>query len=68
MGTDCTRIGCWSTGWVRNDDIGSARVLIRRRGRLVAAVAKDHAAEVDSVFELARMLRVPGTFNNKPVA
>ena len=55
-------------GWVRNDDIGSARVLIRRWGRLVAAVAKDHAAEVDSVFELARMLRVPGTFNNKPVA
>ena len=53
-------------GWVRNGDIGPQRALIRRWGRLVAAVADDHGAQVDNVFELARMLRVPGTFNNKP--
>jgi hypothetical protein len=52
-------------GWIKGGDIGPARALIRRWGRLVAAVAKDHGAEVDNVFELARMLRVPGTFNNK---
>lgn len=55
-------------GWVRNDDTGPQRALIRRWGRLVAAVANDHGAQVDSVYELARMLRVPGTFNCKPAA
>ena len=55
-------------GWITNGDIGPARALIRRWGRLVAAVANDHGAQVDNVYDLARMLRVPGTFNNKAAA
>ena len=43
---------------------GSA-ALLRRWGRLVAVVAESRDARVDSVFDLARMLRVPGTSNNK---
>jgi len=44
---------------------GQARALLRRWGRLVAAVAEKLHAHVDNVFDLPRMLRVPGTFNNK---
>ena len=44
----------------------AAARLSRRFGRLVATVAwRDHHASVDSVFDLSRMLRVPGTFNVK---
>jgi hypothetical protein len=43
----------------------NAAALVRRWGRLVALVAEAHGARVDSVYDLARMLRVPGTFNNK---
>jgi len=46
-------------------DTGAARALVRRFGRLVVAVAGEHDARVDSVYDLARMLRVPGTYNNK---
>jgi hypothetical protein len=42
---------------------GQARALLRRWGRLVAVVAGNHQAHADSVFDLPRMLRVPGTFN-----
>ena len=42
-----------------------ARALLRRFGRLVAAVAERHGAGVDSVFDLARVLRAPGTINLK---
>lgn len=47
-----------------------ARVTLRRWGRLVAMVADRHHAAVDSVFDLARVLRAPGTTNHKtdPVA
>lgn len=38
---------------------------LRRWGRLVARVAADYDGQVDSVFELARVLRVPGTTNLK---
>lgn len=48
-----------------HDDVNQLAALVRRFGRLVAAVAKDRAAKVDNVFDLARMLRVPGTINNK---
>lgn len=41
------------------------QMLLDRWKRLVKAVAKSHAAKVDSVFDLARMLRVPNTHNNK---
>jgi replicative DNA helicase len=44
---------------------GRARALLRRWGRLVAVVADKHQAQADNVFDLARMLRVVGTFNNK---
>lgn len=42
-----------------------ASALLRRFGRLVAAVAETRDVKVDNVFELARVLRVPGTVNNK---
>ncbi|MEP7194597.1 MAG: phage/plasmid primase, P4 family [Actinomycetota bacterium] len=46
------------------------RALLRRFGRLVAAVAEKYNARVDSVFDLARVLRAPGSVNHKadPVA
>jgi hypothetical protein len=43
----------------------AASALLRRWGRLVAAVAGRHDVHVDNVFDLSRMLRVPGSFNNK---
>ncbi|SBS70922.1 conserved hypothetical protein [uncultured Mycobacterium sp.] len=52
-------------GHVNDGDITAARSLVRRFGRLVTAVAKNHRVAVDGVYDLARMLRVPGTFNNK---
>jgi hypothetical protein len=54
-----------SDGHIGDGNIGAARALIRRFGRLVAVVADTLGAGVDNVYELARMLRVPGTFNNK---
>lgn len=50
---------------------GPGRVLLRRFGRLVRAVADTRNVKVDSVFDTARVLRVPGTTNYKyspPVA
>ncbi len=44
---------------------GQARALLKRWGRLVAVVAGNHQVHVDSVFDLPRMLRIPGSFNNK---
>lgn len=52
-------------GHVTDGDITAARSLVHRFGRLVAAVAKNHRVAVDGVYDLARMLRVPGTLNNK---
>ncbi len=42
-----------------------ATALLRRFGRLADMVAENHHATVDNVFEPARVLRVPGTVNNK---
>ena len=42
-----------------------AVALLRRFGRLVTVVAERHGGRVDSVFDLARVLRVPGTTNRK---
>ena len=39
--------------------------LLKRWGRLVAITAEHHGAHIDSVFDLPRMLRIPGTTNNK---
>lgn len=52
--------------WVVEDckpDVG--RVLLKRFGRLVRAVADTRGATVDSVFDLARVLRAWGTRNHK---
>jgi hypothetical protein len=54
-----------SDGYI-NGDTGSARALIKRWGRLVAVVSDElNVTTVDSVYDLARMLRVPGSLNNK---
>lgn len=42
-----------------------ARALLRRWGRLVAHVAEIRGGHVDPVYDLARVLRVPGTVNYK---
>jgi hypothetical protein len=44
---------------------GQARALVKRWGRLVEVEAQNLHARADTVFDLVRMLRVPGTFNNK---
>jgi AAA domain len=44
---------------------GQAAALLRRWGRLVARVANDHGAKVDSVYDLPRVLRIPGSTNYK---
>lgn len=43
----------------------AARSILRRFGRLAAHVADRHHGHVDSVFDLARILRAPGTTNLK---
>lgn len=42
-----------------------AQALLRRWGRLVAHVAEIRGGKVDPVYDLARVLRVPGTTNYK---
>ena len=42
-----------------------AVALLRRWGRLVTSVAEAHGGAVDSVFDLPRVLRAPGTANHK---
>lgn len=49
------------------DRRGEMVVLLKRWGRLVKAVAKKQGAAADSVFDLSRVLRAPGTYNNKAV-
>lgn len=39
--------------------------LVKRWGRLVNVVAQRHGGSADSVFDLARVMRVPGTVNRK---
>lgn len=49
------------------DRRAEVEALMRRWGRLVARVAADYGAtSVDSVFDLPRILRAPGTTNHKP--
>ena len=53
-------------GHIRDGDITPARALLKRWGRLVDIEAgRLGVTTVDTVFDLARMLRVPGTTNNK---
>src|SRR6202012_5785428 len=51
----------------RNDTIDIA-VVLRRWGELVKATAIAREVKADSVFDLSRVLRVPGTHNNKYAA
>lgn len=44
---------------------GNARALLRRWGRLVAAVAERRGSKVDTVYDLPRILRAPRTVNHK---
>ena len=44
-----------------------AVALMRRHGRLVQAIAAEHGGDADPVFDLARVLRAPGTHNHKSV-
>jgi hypothetical protein len=54
-------------GHIADGDTTAARALIRRFGRLVAVAADTLHVGVDNVYDLPRMLRVPGTFNNKNI-
>ncbi|QXO14212.1 DNA primase [Gordonia phage Bock] len=47
------------------DRRAQAAALLRRHGRLVQATAVAHGAKADSVFDLPRVLRAPGTTNHK---
>ncbi|MCB1290349.1 phage/plasmid primase, P4 family [Mycolicibacterium sp.] len=47
------------------DDIAAAKPILKRWGRLVAAVADKFGADVDNVYDMSRMLRIPGSVNNK---
>jgi predicted P-loop ATPase len=53
--------------WLFNDadDRQAAYHLLHRLQATIQAVAKLHGWEVDSTFDLARVLRLPGTFNRK---
>lgn len=42
-----------------------AKALSRRWGATIKSIAALHGAQVDSVFDLARVMRVPGTYNAK---
>jgi hypothetical protein len=54
-----------SDGHVVDGAVGAVRALVKRWGRLVAVVAAKRDASVDNVYDLARMLRIPGSLNNK---
>jgi hypothetical protein len=52
--------------WALNScDAETGRALIRRWGRLVKRVAAKRDVKVDGVFEVSRILRVPGSVNYK---
>jgi P4 family phage/plasmid primase-like protien len=51
--------------WRTDLDPKTDVALLRRHGRLVRSIAAEHGAKLDSVFDLARVLRVPGTVNHK---
>lgn len=53
--------GALGSGFTRE----TAELVLRRWKSLVFATASRNGAKVDSVFDLARVLRVPGSYNNK---
>ncbi len=54
-----------SDGQIAGGDIAEARALLKRWGRLVEHIAAGHNVAVDNVFDLARVMRLPGSHNNK---
>ncbi|MGH3956457.1 MAG: DNA primase family protein [Mycobacterium sp.] len=48
-----------------DDDSAQAAAILRRFGRLTQAVARGQGVKVDSVFDLPRVMRLPGTNNCK---
>jgi hypothetical protein len=55
-----------SDGNITGDDSRRrAKALLTRWKRLIAVIAEDLGATADNVFDLTRMLRIPGTYNNK---
>lgn len=50
-----------------HEDRQDTAILLKRWGRLVAAVASQRGAKVDNVFDLSRIFRVPGSFNCKRI-
>jgi hypothetical protein len=58
------------TSWPDETDprFTAAVALSRRFGRLVATVAHEHGGRVDTVSDLSRVLRVPGSINVKDPA
>lgn len=53
------------SGDINDETRAAAGALLRRWGRLVALVASHHGSKVDNVYDLPRILRAPGTVNNK---
>lgn len=51
--------------WARDLANSEAADLLEQFGQLVGEVAERHGCKVDQVYDLARILRVPGTTNNK---
>jgi P4 family phage/plasmid primase-like protien len=51
--------------WAIEDGHGAAESLLLRFGRLVRVVAAARNVKVDSVFDMARILRAPDTYNRK---
>ena len=47
------------------EDRQAAYHLLHRLQATIQAVAKLHGWDVDSTFDLARVLRLPGTYNRK---
>jgi P4 family phage/plasmid primase-like protien len=60
--------GYWSIsdGQIGSDaDRARAVSLLKRFGDMCRRVAREHGAEIDSVFDLARVMRTPGSWNIK---
>jgi P4 family phage/plasmid primase-like protien len=51
--------------WRTDLDPKTDVALLRMHGRLVRSIAAEHGVKLDSVFDLARVLRMPGTTNHK---
>lgn len=53
-------------GQITDDDSrGRAQAILRRFGRLARMAAAQHGSGLDSVFDLPRILRAPGSYNLK---